>query len=558
MLFNNKTAVAYTAKMVGPHKGKIIANMANVLIRGILFMAPPVMIKYILDQVLPQKDWNLLLIVCCGVILAPIAGSALIALETYLSRFLYRLYGHGQADLYQRVQHRPMVWFQRKRTGDLITRMIDDTRGIYQFIDGTIYFMLVLAVTIVIGIIVLLAYHFLLGSIVILLWGIHSIIIVKYGGAIKRRTADIQRQTSNIAETARELLSGARWIKMSGQETRMMETLNRSLHMEWKLAKGLFLAESRLPFIDALLHAGCLAFIYYYGGMLVMDGGMTLGTLISFAAVYTWLRPFGVSLHQMIVSAMKTSPSIDRIMEIAELPVPSNEGIKPEEKLTAIDMEDVSFHYEGKTVLQGINLHLTAPAVISIIGQRGSGKSTFADLLLRLQTPASGSIRINGIPLDMLDEAWVRRHMVGVTQHIYLRSGTLLDNITFGCEPVDSAALHQAISIAELGDWIDRLPQGLLTEVGEQGMSVSGGERQRISIARALLRQPSLLILDESTSALDAATEGRLLANLIERLPQTTLIFITHRMAAAKLSHRTYVIRDGTLAETAVQSHGEA
>lgn len=549
---NRRAALSYAARQLIPHKWKIIANIANIIIRSMLFLTPPVMIKYILEWVLPQRDWNLLIIVCCCVILAPIAGSIMIACETYLSRFLYRLYGDGQGELYQRVQHRSMAWFQRTRTGDLITRMLDDTRTLYPFVDGTFSFMLVLAITIIIGAVLLLAYHLVLGMAIVLLWGIHSLIIAKYGDAVKRRTAAIQRQTSNVTETARELLSGARWITMSGQEDKAMRTLNACLHEEWKLARRSQLAENMLQFIDALLHACCLVIMYYYGGLLVMDGDMTLASLISFIAIYTWLRPFGVSLYHMTISVKKTSPSIDRIIDIAAA-VPSKEGIRPEDRLNTIEIEDVGLQHGGRIILQEINLHLTAPSVISIVGQRGSGKSTLADLLLRLQAPTCGRIRINGIPLDKLDEGWIRRHLLSVTQDVYLRSGTLMENITFGCDNIDPAALQQAISIAELQDWIDRLPQGLQTEVGQQGMSVSGGERQRISIARALLRQPSLLIMDEATSALDTVTEQRLLANLINRLPHTTFIFITHRMAAAKLSHRTYIMRNGALTEAKQQ-----
>lgn len=549
---HRKTILSYAARQLNPHKWKIIANIANGIIRSMLFLIPPVMIKYILEWVLPQKDWNLLLVVCCCVILAPIAGSIMVAFETYLSRFLYRLYGIGQGDLYQRVQHRSFAWFQRTRTGDLITRMLDDTRTLYQFVDGTISFMLVLAVTIIIGSIVLLTYHVILGVAIILLWGIQSLIIARYGDAVKRRTAAIQRQTSNITETARELLSGAHWITMSGQEDKAMSALNVCLHEECKLTRRSLLTENMLQFLDALLHTCCLAIMYYYGGRLVMEGEMTLGSLISFIAIYTWLRPFGVSLYNMFIAAKKASPSIERIIDIAEA-VSSKEGIQPDDRLTTIDIADVGLQHGGRTILHRINLHLSAPSVISIVGQRGSGKSTLADLLLRLQTPTSGSIRINGIPLDSLDEGWIRRNMLAVTQDIYLRSGTLMENITFGCDNIDPAALHQAISIAELEDWIDRLPQGLQTEVGQQGMSVSGGERQRISIARALLRQPSLLIMDEATSALDTGTEMRLLTNLINRLPHTTLIFITHRMAAAKLSQRTYIMRNGALTEAEQQ-----
>ncbi|MBW7473846.1 ABC transporter ATP-binding protein/permease [Paenibacillus oenotherae] len=543
---NRRIALSYTAKLLHPHKGTLLRMIGNAGIRSLLFMVPPVMMKYILEWALPRSDWNLLLIVCCCIIVAPLVGSAMIAVGTYRSKFLYRLYGQGRSDLYQRVQSRPLAWFQRRRTGDLMTRMLDDTQAVYPFVDGTVVFLIVLVFTIGIGSVVLVTLQPVLGAFIIILWATHSLLIAKLGDSVKNKTAEIQRQTSTVTETARELFSGTRWITMSGQEKRAMKLLKNCLHEEWKLARGGLLAENKLRLIDAFLHASSLVLMYYLGGRLVINGDMSLGSLVSFIAVYNWLRPLGVSAYNILISVKQTEPSIDRILDIAD-PLPSHKGLIPEDVLHTIQLEDVSFHYEGKSVLHGINLHISAPSVIAIIGQRGSGKSTLAELLLRLQTSSSGTIKVNGIPLDKLDEAWIRRHLLCVTQDNYIRSGTLMDNLTFGCQDVDPVSLHQAIATAELGEWIARLPDGLQTEVGEQGMALSGGERQRISIARAIVRQPSLLILDESTSALDACTEQRLLANITQSLPHTTIIFITHRMAAVQFSQHIYRLSNGTI-----------
>ncbi|MBP1988784.1 ATP-binding cassette subfamily B protein [Paenibacillus eucommiae] len=506
------------------------------------------MTKYILEWVLPQKNWNLLLIVAVCIMLVPIIGSAMIVVETYTTRFLYSLYGRGQADLYNGIQHQSLAWLQKKRMGDLITRVLDDTRTINQLFDGTIFFMLFLFITIVIGAIVLLFLHIQLGAAMIALWVLHAIIISRLGGRVKQKAAELQQQTSDVTETAREMLYGAEWITLSGQEAKALETMKNCFHREWSITRRGLLADNVVQITDVLLQSCFLAFMYYLGGRLVTDGSMTIGSLVSFIAVYTWLRPFGIALYGMYLTAKRTSPSIERVAEIA-YPAKSITGVEPKGGLNTLVLDKVSFHYEEKAILNQISLQLTAGSAISLVGPRGSGKSTLADILLRLQAPTSGSIYINGIPMEQLDESWIRRHILCVTQDIVLRSGTLLDNLTFGCSDVDPEALKQALTCAELDVWAASLPNGLLTEVGEHGLSISGGERQRISIARALIRRPSLLILDECTSALDTNTEQRLLDKLIDRLPQTTLIFITHRMAVTKHSHRIYVLREGCIVE---------
>jgi ABC-type multidrug transport system fused ATPase/permease subunit len=223
--------------------------------------------------------------------------------------------------------------------------------------------------------------------------------------------------------------------------------------------------------------------------------------------------------------------------------------VLPEEGMVTLEAKHLSFRYEGREALDDVSFRVPKGSILSIVGHRGSGKSTLADLLLGLREPASGSISLNGVPLQQINSSWIRHHMLCVTQEVMLRSGTILDNIVYGSEDIEMEAVWDAIRHAELEEWISRLPEGLLTLVGEQALHISGGERQRISIARALLRKPSILILDEATSSLDQGTERKLLDRLIHRMNGSTLIFITHRLDIALRSDEILVMNEGRLAE---------
>lgn len=538
----------YAKEKLASHPGNLSLIILKNVLGSLLFMVPPFLSKYVLESVLPQQNWNWLVIVTLCMVAAPITGSMMIVLENVWGRFIIRLSGSGRAALYNGIQHQSIDWTLRNRIGDLLARTLDDTRKLNDIINGDLGFMLFHIVTIITGSAILLVLKPGLGAIVIALWALQAVHMTTLGSKIKRQAAETAKQSSLAADTVREVVSSAAFIKASGQEPVALGSVKDCLQREWEYTRRGIIADHFIRMLHSGLTAFVLVLMYAAGGWYVLHGQMTLGSLVAFIAVYNWLRPFGVSLIEMVQAVIRAIPAVDRVAAIS-FPVSLKQGgLMPQEPLT-LEAAYVSFQYEDMAVLQDISFSIPAGSIVTIVGQRGSGKSTLSELLLGLRQPTAGQISLNGGALFELDRAWHRQHMLAVTQDVMLRSGTILDNILYGSDDNDISDVWEALRIAELGEWVSQLPEGLYTFVGEQALQISGGQRQRISIARALLRKPSILILDEAASSLDQRTERRIIDRMLRHLKGTTFLFITHRLDVALRSDEVFVMDKGRIVE---------
>lgn len=548
------TAAAYIKTCLLPQRVNLLLIIMKNVIGSLLYIVPPILTKYVLESVLPARSWNLLVIVVICMVMAPITGSMMILLENIWGRFIIRLAGKGRAELYNGIQQQPLDWHRHNRIGDLLTRILDDTRSLTDMVNGHLGFMIFHVVTITAGSAILLILQPNLGFILLVLWVGQAVLMSLLSRHVKKKAAATAQHSSLVSESVRELVSGAAFIKANGREAQAIDNLKQCLSREWDHTRKGVVSDHRVRILNAAMNACFLVLMYTAGGWFVLRGTMTIGSLVAFVAVYNWLRPFGVSLIDMALAVVKVIPSINRVTEIAFPVDPTISGTIPKGQIT-LETERISFYYNSRPMLQNISFRIFPGSIVSIVGHRGSGKSTLAELLLRLREPTSGSIRLNGYDLSEVDTTWLRQHMLCVTQDVMLRSGTILDNIVYGSEDAKLEDVLQAVRTAELDTWISRLPDGLLTKVGEQALQISGGERQRISIARALLCKPTILILDEATSALDQGTERRLLDHMISQLQGTTLIFITHRLDISLRSDEVLVLNEGCLVQKG--SHAE-
>lgn len=541
---------AYARKHIAPRWPNLLLIFLKNTVGALLAMVPPALSKYVLEAVLPSRDLGWLTIVAVCMVAAPIAGSAMIVAEVRAGRFMEYLTGQGRARLYDGLQRRPLDEPPRDGVGGLLARLLDDTDAIGTLANGNIGFLFYHVVTILVGSAVLLSLHPGLAAVVLPLWAGQAALMAALGPRIKRRAAEAARRGSRVAETVREIVSAAPFLKAAGQETKALDTLRSSLREEWSHIRRGALTDHRMRQANAALNAAILVLMYAAGGWFALHDRMTVGSLVAFVAVYNWLRPFGAQMIAMSLAAVKVLPAVDRVAEIAYPTADEGGGIVPQGPVE-LAADRLAYHYgdRHRPALHNVSFRAAPGSFVAVVGHRGSGKSTLADLLLGLRQPSSGIVSASGVPLPLVDPAWLHSRLLCVTQDTMLRSGTIADNVLYGSPDADPAAVREAIRLAELEEWLSRLPDGLSTRVGERGLQLSGGERQRIGIARALLRRPSVLVLDEATSALDAGTEHRLLRGLTGRLTGCTLIFITHRLAVAKQADRIIVMEDGTVAE---------
>jgi ATP-binding cassette subfamily B protein len=540
---------SYIRRQLYRHRFNLTINVVNVLIRSTLFLIPPILTKYILEVLLPKQNWHLLLLASLCILVVPIVGSAMIVLECVTGRAIVRLTGEGRADLYNGIQYKPLDWLRGRSAGDLMTRIMEDTRQLSD-VSGRFLWMLFLLNSIVIGFGLLGYLHPGLGAVVLALWIGHALIMSKTGERLKKNALETAEQTSRLADSVRETVTAAPFIKAAGIEAKALDTIHSCLKQELTFRRKGLLINQAIELMNSSISSLILVVMYGIGGSLTIQGEMTLGSFVAFIAVYQWIRPFGTTLLSTYIGVRATTASVRRVADIA-FPVPEQAGAEPDWKPPySVTAEGVSFSYGGTPVVKRLSCRIEAGSLVHIAGFRGSGKSTLAELLLGLHEPDSGEVRINGTPIRRLSPGWLRRNMLCVTQDIVLRNGTVLDNIGFGCEAADEHRVREAVRIAQLEDWVAALPDGLHTQLGEMAQAVSGGERQRISIARAVVRRPSVLVLDEATSALDAATERRLLAALKELRGETTIVMITHRLESTKEADSILVMQGGEIAES--------
>jgi ATP-binding cassette subfamily B protein len=300
--------------------------------------------------------------------------------------------------------------------------------------------------------------------------------------------------------------------------------------------------------LPGTLLAASTSAVMLYGGWQIIHGQMTIGSLIAFSAYHMRLFSPVQALLGLSSGLASTRVSLARIFELFDTPAEVTEVATPlplGRILDGIHLDNVSFRYDREAVLEGIDFFIPAGSFCAILGESGAGKSTLVDLIVRFLDPTAGHILIDGKDLRTVSLADLRREIVLVDQSPYLFNDTIGANVAFAAADATPPRIEAAVAAAGLAPLMARLPRGLDTPVGERGLALSVGERQRIALARALLRNPGVLVLDEPTAALDAITETRVAEGLRAALPSATIIVITHKPALARHADMVVTIAGG-------------
>ncbi|WP_016855476.1 ABC transporter ATP-binding protein [Halomonas smyrnensis] len=547
------------------HRRRIVAATVCSIINKLFDIAPEILIGVAIDVVVNQEDSFVAglgfttareQILILGVLTFFIwAGESLFE---YLYQILWRnlaqrLQAELRQDAYEHVQRLDMGFFESRSSGQLVATMNDDVNQLERFLDGGANSMIQVGVTVVaVG-----AVFFVLSPLIALL-AFTPIPLIVWGAFYFQRKAgplyaEVRERVGELSSRLANNLAGIATIKSFTAEAREAERLKAASEAYVQAnRRAIRISSAFIPVIRMAILTGFLA-TFTVGGMMALSGELNVGAygvLVFLTQRLLW--PL-TGLAQVIDLFERAMASTRRILDLLATPirVRDDAGQALAEPVRGeVRFEGVAFRYgESGAGVEGIDLAVPAGHTLALVGATGSGKSTLIKLLLRFVEPAAGRVSVDGQPLDEVTLASLRRSIGLVSQDVYLFEGTIRDNIAYGKPDATDAEIVEAARTAEAWDFIQALPEGLDTAVGERGVRLSGGQRQRLSLARALLKNPPILVLDEATSAVDNETEAAIQRSLRRIGHGRTVIMIAHRLSTIVHADEIAVIEAGRVAE---------
>ena len=455
-------------------------------------------------------------------------------------------------EIYAKYQELPMRFFKSHNTGDLMARISEDVGKVRMYVGPALMYGINLVVLIVLVISYMLSVSPVLTFYVLLPLPFLSIAIYYVNSIIMKRSEAIQQQLSELSTDAQETFSGIRVVKTFVQESYFAGKFRSGAEEFKKRSLQMVRVDSLFYPLVMVLVGLSNVLVIYIGGQEIINGRLTAGNIAEFIIylnMMTWpVMAIGWTTSQVQRAAASQVRINEFLNEKSE--IVSEKGLKPEVN-GHLSFRNVRFVYSdsGIVALDNFNLEVKAGQSVAILGTTGSGKSTLANLIVRMYDP-EGEIRVDNIPLKDYDVSYIRRQIGYVPQEVFLFSDTIENNVRFGGGDLSMEQVVQAVKDADLYDNIIGFPEGFQTRLGERGITLSGGQKQRLSIARAIVREPKILVLDDSLSAVDTHTENIILNNLGRIMKGKTSIIISHRVSSAKLADEIVVLDGGEIVET--------
>ncbi|MBM0277174.1 ABC transporter ATP-binding protein [Micromonospora tarensis] len=546
-------------RLFTPHRPALAAVTAIIVLSSIIAMATPFLLRTVIDRALPQGDVTLLVWLVLGMVAVAAVTSALGVVQTWIStqvgqRVMHRL----RTDVFRHLQRQSLGFFTRTRTGEVQSRITNDIGGMQSVVTSTATAVAANLTTVVATAVAMVALSWQL-SVVSLVVLPPAIWLTRRVARMRREiTAQRQRELADLNVTVEEGLSisGVQLAKTLGTGPALVDRFTASSERLVDLELRSELAGRWRMASTSIIFAAVPAVIYLAAGLPGTAGTLSIGTLVAFTALQGGLfRPL-MGLLNVGVSLTSSLALFARIFEYLDLPVDVADPAEPVRLDPArvrghLRLEDVTFGYPGSdtAALAGVTLDVPAGTSLALVGETGSGKSTLAGLVSRLHDPTGGRVTIDGVDLRELRLADLAAIVGVVSQETYLLHTTVRENLRYARPAATDAEIEDAAHAAQIHDLIAGLPDGYDTVVGSRGHRFSGGEKQRLAIARTLLRDPRILVLDEATSALDTETE-RAVQRAFDVLARgRTTITIAHRLSTIRDADQIAVLDHGRIVE---------
>ncbi|CAL9649955.1 ABC transporter ATP-binding protein [Streptomyces sp. NPDC057375] len=546
-------------KLFRPYRGRLAVVGLLVGAASLVSVATPFLLKEILDVAIPEGRTGLLSLLALGMIFGAVLTSVFGVLQTLISTTVGQRVMHDlRTAVYGRLQQMSLAFFTRTRTGEVQSRIANDIGGMQATVTSTATSLVSNLTSVVATIVAMVVLDWRLTVVSLVLLPVFVWISRRVGRERRKITTRRQKQMAAMAATVTESLSVSgillgRTMGRSDSLTRAFADESESLvDLE---VKSNMAGRWRMAVITIVM-AAMPAVIYWTAGIALQLGGpdVSLGTIVAFVSLQQGLFRPTVSLLSTGVQIQTSLALFQRIFEYLDLPIDITERQDPvhlDHVKGEVRFENVRFGYDGKggPVLDGIDITVPAGSSLAVVGPTGAGKSTLGHLVPRLYDVTGGRVTLDGIDVRDLDFDTLARAVGVVSQETYLFHASVAENLRFAKPDATDAELEAAARAAQIHDHIAALPDGYDTVVGERGHRFSGGEKQRLAIARTILRDPPVLVLDEATSALDTRTEAAVQGAIDALSANRTTITIAHRLSTVRDADRIVVLDSGRLAE---------
>ncbi|SFA78884.1 ATP-binding cassette, subfamily B [Cohnella sp. OV330] len=542
-------------KYFSAYRGLIALLLICLLIDAAYAVAAPLSLKYLVDEAFVPKDGGVF-----ALILSLLIGAGLLSIAASLTGdyALGRLVGQGVAklrlDLFERVQRQSISFYQRYGTGDLVSRFTTDTASVERTVGATVPLLFAQTLSVALGLVMLFTLDWRLTLVMIAGASLMIVGPKLLQGRAEEGQQRFKTSQERFMNAIDETVKGHKTIRSLHQQARVGDLAARLVGEMLRSGLRLRLVTSwmeRLPLVSLMILNGLMIGI---GGYLIFRGDLTIGGFMAFFTLFMTVGQSATNLTYLIPGIIEARVSFARIGEImareSEVPEPA-EPRSLAAPIRGIAMESVTFGYgEGGDQLRGVSLAIEGGSYTAFVGASGSGKSTALQLLARLYDPRQGRVAMDGVDLREIGERWLRELALLVGQDTFLFNTTVRDNLLLDRQGLTDADVTDAARRAGLQEAVDRWPEGLDTTVRHEGASFSGGERQRIALARALLRDPDVLLLDEVTAALDTVSEARVNELVLSLRGRKTVVSVTHRLSSVVEADSIYVFDRGEVVES--------